>query len=140
MSGAAMPRGSLDERLARLCRTVDAAPGFEARLAARLARTRPLADAVAIARARERLQSERRAAERALGRRLRSNLALIAGTAIAAAGPVWLCAQLLAGVLGALPAGGGPALALASGGAFLGWVGALLARTARGQPASALLA
>jgi hypothetical protein len=132
--------GDLDRRLVRLIGTLDAQPGFEARLAARLAREQPLPDAAARSRARERLLRERSAAEQALRRRLRTSLLLVAGAAIAAVGPAWLCARLLAGVLGALPGDGGPVLAVVSGVLFLAWVGAVLARTARGQPATVLLA
>ena len=140
MKPATPAPGDLDRRLARLMGRLDAAPGFEARLATRLAHERPTPDAASRARACEQLQRERRAAERVLRRRLRASLWLVAGGAIAAIGPAWICGQLLAGAFRALPSDGIPVLALASGAAFLGWVGTLLARTARGQPATALLA
>jgi hypothetical protein len=134
----------LDRRLRRLCATLDAAPGFEARLeaqlAARLVHARPLPDAATRARACERLLRERRAAEAVLRRRLRTSLLLVAGAALAAVGPAWICGQFLAGVIGALPSDVVPLLAVASGAAFLAWVAAVLARVARGQPVTALLA
>lgn len=132
----------LDRRLARLCGALDVAPGFEDRLAARLAHAhaRPLPDAATRARACERLRQERRAAEEALRRRLRVSLLLVAGAALAAVGPAWICGRFLAGALGTLPSDGVALLAIASGAAFLAWVAAVLARMARGQPATALLA
>ncbi len=130
----------LDRRLVQLIGTIDAAPGFEARLAARLARERTAPDAAARARAREQLLRSRSDTERALRRRLRSNLILIGGATLAAIGPAWLSAQLLANILGALPNSVFPILALGSGAAFIAWVGAVLARTERGLPATALLA
>jgi len=132
--------GDLDRRLSQLLGTLDAAPGFEARLAVRLAHERRLPDAPARARARERLQRERSLAESALRRRLRDSLLLIAGAAIAAAGPLWIGSQLLAGALAALPSERVELLAVASGAAFLAWVATVLARLARGRPATTLLA
>jgi hypothetical protein len=139
---SSLDRGAedLDRRLARLIGSVDALPGFEARLAARLAHERATPDAAARARARERLERAHRDAERALRRRLRTNLLLIAGATLATAGPAWLCARLIANALAALPSDALPALAAASGAAFVAWVGALLARAERGLPATGLLA
>jgi hypothetical protein len=137
-----LPRGpaDLDGRLARLIGTLDAAPGFEARLAARIARERPLADPLTRDRARERLQRERHAAERALRRKLRTNLLLVAGAAGAAIGPALICGRILAGALSTLSGDGGLALAGASGAIFIAWTASVVARAARGQPATALLA
>jgi hypothetical protein len=140
MSASSSGPADLDRRLTRLIGTLDAAPGFEARLAARIAHERPVPDAAARAQACARLLRERRAADEALRRRLRTSILLVAGAAVAALGPAWLCARLLAGALAALPSDAGPALAALSGIAFVGWVAAVLARTARGEPATALLA
>jgi hypothetical protein len=130
--------GDLELRLARLIGTLDATPGFEARLAARLAHEHPLLGPAARAAARARLERERGAAQRALRRHLGSSLLLVAGAAIAAVGPALLGARLLVGALRALPVDGGTVLAVVSVAAFAGWVAAVLARTARGQRATAL--
>jgi Flp pilus assembly protein TadB len=140
MSDLHYPAADLDRRLARLVGALDAAPGFEARLAARLARERAAPDAAARARARDELARAHHEAERVLRRRLRTNLLLIGGATLAAVGPAWLGAQLLASAFGALPGDAIPVLAALSGAAFVAWVGAVLARTARGQPVTALLA
>jgi hypothetical protein len=130
----------LDRRLRRLCRTLDAQPGFEARLAARLARERPAPDAAALVGARARALRERRAAEAALQRGLRTNLLLVAAATLAAIGPAWLCGRILGHALGALPGAGSLWLAAASATLFVGWLWALLARTGRGESAALLLA
>lgn len=137
----ATPRpGELERRLSRLIGGLDAAPGFEARLAARLAHERPLLDPAARAAARARLERERRAAQHSLRRHLRTSLWLVAGAAIAAVGPALLGARLLGAVLRALPVDGGIVLAVVSVAACAGWVAAVLARSARGAPAPALFA
>jgi hypothetical protein len=130
----------LDRRLARLLGSLDAGPGFAARLAGRIAHERPAVDAAALARAREQALRERLAAEAALRRRLRSNLLLVAGAAIAAVGPAWICGGVLARLLGALPRDGGPWLAGASVALLAGWLWPVLARAARGALPTALRA
>jgi hypothetical protein len=132
--------GELDQRLTRLLRTIDAQPGFEARLGARLAREQARLDAGARGRARERALRARDLAEAALRRRLRASLLLIAGAAIAAVGPAWLCGRLLGRLLGLLPGDGGVWLAAASGALFIGWLWVALAQLGRRGHAAALLA
>jgi hypothetical protein len=134
------PDHELDRRLARLMRTIDADPGFEARLGARLARERAEGDQPLLSRARERALRERAEAEATLKRGLRANLLLIAGTALAAVGPAWLCGRILGRLLSALPGDGGVWLAGASGALFIAWLAAAFARAGRRGGAAALLA
>jgi hypothetical protein len=133
MNAPAHDHAQLEQRLARLCTTLDAAPGFETRLAARLAAGRAAPDPAARAQARERLLRERAAALGALERRLRSSLVLTAGGAVAASGPAWICGRWLAAVLGSLPPGASAWLAIGSAAALLGWLAAVLARLGRGE-------
>jgi hypothetical protein len=132
-------RGELERRLSRLMQAIDAQPGFEVRLGARLAREQRACDGAQLRRARERALAERAAAEAALGRGLRANLLLIAGAAIAALGPAWLCGRVLGRLLSLLPANGGLWLAGASGALFLAWLWIVLAGGGRrGVPAALL--
>jgi hypothetical protein len=140
MNDRTSPAGELDRRLTRLMRTIDAQPGFEARLGARLVREQGRHDEGARDRARERALRARALAEAALQRRLRASLLLIAGAAIAAVGPAWLCGRLLGHLLGLLPGGGGAWLAAASGALFIGWLSVVLAQLGRRGHAAALLA
>ena len=120
---------SLDRRLARALATLDASAGFEARLARKIAGSAPAREAAVHARA----QAERdhRAELAALRRGLRTDLVLVAGAALAAAGPAWLGAPLLARLVGALP---GVALAGCSAVLFIAWLGVRFARGAELAP------
>jgi hypothetical protein len=133
-------RTDLDHRLARLFGTLDTSPEFAARLGGRIARERPEPDAAARARAREQARGEHLATEAALKRSLRRNLLLVAGAASAALGPAWLCGRILGRALGALPGDGGLWLAGTSGALLIGWLWVLLARSQRGESATALFA
>jgi len=128
MSEPGATGGALDRRLARLLRTLDAEPGFAARLGARLAREQARQDGAALDRARARALREHAASAAALRRGLRANLTLIAGAALAALGPAWLCGRVLGELLSRLPGDGVAWLAGASGALFLAWLGVVLAR------------
>ncbi|MBS0376007.1 MAG: hypothetical protein JSR73_15615 [Proteobacteria bacterium] len=134
MNDKPLAADGLDRRLARLMSTLDAAPGFEARLAARLAAERRIPDAAAREHAREAAIRARAAEVERLRRALRARLVLMAATAAGAAGPVWLVARLLADGLAALPASAAPWLALASFAALAAWIGTLHLRLERGEP------
>jgi hypothetical protein len=129
----AAPDG-LDRRLARLMSTLDAAPGFEARLGARLAAERRLPDAAAREGARAAAIRAQAAEIARLRQAFRARLVLTMAAAAGAAGPVWLVARLLADGLAALPASAAPWLAVASFAALAGWIGTLHARLERGEP------
>lgn len=133
MSGPAARPTALDARLATLLGTLDTAPGFEARLRARLARERPATDAPALVRARERVLRERQATEQALRRALGRSAVLVAGAALAALGPAWLLGRILGHALVELPSDAGVWFAAASAVAFVAWLWALLRRTAHGD-------
>lgn len=132
MSGPGARPTALDARLARVLGTLDAAPGFEARLRARLAREPPATDAAALVHARERALRERQATERALRRALGLNALVVAGAALAALGPAWLLGRILGPALATLPSGASVWFAAASGAAFVAWLWARLGRTGRG--------
>ncbi len=133
MSGPATRPTALDCRLAEMLGTLDAAAGFEVRLRARIACERPVADAAVLLRARERVLRERRATEQALRRVLGANALLVAGAAIAAIGPAWLCGRILGHALAALPSGGDVWIATATGVAFAAWLWTMLERAGRGD-------
>ena len=86
---------AIDRTLASMMTPLDAAPDFEARLRARLAREASAPDPAAVTRAREQALRERLAAEAALRSSLHRSVATVALSALAAAIPAWLLAPVI---------------------------------------------
>ena len=86
---------AIDRTLAGLMAPLDAAPDFETRLRARLAREASAPDPAAVSRARERAFRERLAAEAALRSSLWRSVTAVALTTLAAAAPAWLLAPVI---------------------------------------------
>jgi hypothetical protein len=93
MSGSQPRPGDLDARLRRALSVIDTSPGFEARVAARIAAMHPEpADVL-----RERVESERLRAARRLRRDAWMNAASAAGVGLAALAVVWRQGPAVAG-------------------------------------------
>jgi hypothetical protein len=141
MNTATHPATDLDARLRRMYARLDAQPGFESRLQARLARLaapRSAAERVALVR---RLEHERYAARAALDRHLRSRLLLALAAGVLLIAGAWRFGPELGRALGSLgSADPAPPVILITMVLLAAWLWHSVRAAARGVPPWTMLA